>query len=162
MCFGNEFTIGNVAGRCAGGGQVPQPTDYSRDVRKPNSAALQLTFAALGLVFLVLGTVGIFIPVVPTVPLWLVSAACFARSSVRVYNWLLNHAHFGPSLREWRHHRSIPWRAKVIAVTLSASSFAVSIAFLLTSWPARAAMAIAGTALCTWLWRLPSRDRPSR
>ena len=81
--------------------------------------------------------------------LWLLAAACFARSSVRVYNWLLNHAHFGPSLREWRHHRSIPWRAKVTAVTLSASSFAFSVVFLLDSWPARAALAVTGAALCT-------------
>jgi len=138
------------------------PRDYSHEVRKHDSLALRLVFAGLGAAFLALGAVGMFVPVLPTVPLWLVAAACFARSSSRVYNWLLNHRHFGHGIREWRHHRAIPYRAKRAAIVLMAASFGVTIVFLLDDWLARGLMGVAGAALGTWLWRLPSRDAPDR
>ena len=140
----------------------PQPghTDYSHEVRRHDSLAVRATFAALGVAFLAAGAVGIFVPVLPTVPLWLVAAACFARSSARAYNWLLNHRHFGHHIREWRHHRSISLRAKRAALCLIALSFGVSIVFLLPGWPHRIVMGAAGLALGLWLWRLPSRDPP--
>lgn len=127
-----------------------------------DSPAWRLAFAALGAVFLGLGAVGIFVPMLPTVPLWLLAAACFARSSARVYNWLMNHERFGHGIREWRHHRSIPYRARAPALALLALSFGISIALLPPHWPARIAVAIAGVLLGTWLWRLPSRDAPRR
>ena len=135
--------------------------DYSHEVSRHNSPTLRLLFATLGAAFIALGAVGIFVPVLPTVPLWLLAAACFARSSTRVYNWLLNHEQFGHPIREWRHHRSIPYRAKLPALALLAASFGASIVFLLPSWPARAGMAVAGLLLGWWLWRLPSRDAPA-
>jgi uncharacterized membrane protein YbaN (DUF454 family) len=140
----------------------PPQEDFSREVRKHDSLALRAFFGTLGAVFLAAGAVGIFVPVLPTVPLWLLAAACFARSSVRVYNWLLNHRHFGPGIREWRHHRSIPWRAKRAGLALMAASFTVTIVFLLEGWPSRLVMALAGLALGAWLWSLPSRDAPAR
>jgi uncharacterized membrane protein YbaN (DUF454 family) len=96
------------------------------------------------------------------VPLWLVAAACFARSSSRVYNWLLNHRHFGPGIREWRHHRSIPYRAKRAALALLAVSFGITLVFFLASWPSRLAMGAGGLLLAAWIWRIPSRDAPGQ
>jgi uncharacterized membrane protein YbaN (DUF454 family) len=140
----------------------PAPQDFSHEVRKHDSMAVRVAFASLGAVFLVAGAVGILVPVLPTVPLWLVAAACFARSSTRVYNWLLNHRHFGPGIREWRHHRSIPWRAKRAALVLLAVSFGITLVFFLTNWPARLAMGTGGLLLGAWIWRIPSRDAPGR
>ena len=138
----------------------PAPQDYSHEVRKHDSLAVRVVFGLLGAAFLAAGAVGIFVPVLPTVPLWLVAAACFARSSTRVYNWLLNHRHFGPGIREWRHHRSIPYRAKRAALLLLAVSFAVTLVFFLDAWPARLAMGAGGLLLAGWIWRIPSRDAP--
>ena len=138
----------------------PAPQDYSHEVRKHDSLAVRVVFAALGASFLAAGAVGIFVPLLPTVPLWLVAAACFARSSSRVYNWMLNHRHFGPGIREWRHHRSIPYRAKRAALVLLAASFGVTLVFFLDGWPARLAMGAGGLLLAAWIWRLPSRDGP--
>ncbi len=136
--------------------------DYSHEVSRHGSPGIRVLFAALGAAFIALGAIGIFVPVLPTVPLWLLAAACFARSSTRVYNWLLNHERFGHGIREWRHHRSIPYRAKLAALALLAASFGMTIIFLLPNWPARAGMAVAGVLLGSWLWRLPSRDAPGR
>ena len=138
----------------------PAPQDYSHEVRKHDSLAVRAIFAVLGAAFLAAGAIGIFVPVLPTVPLWLVAAACFARSSSRVYNWMLNHRHFGPGIREWRHHRSIPWRAKRAALALLVVSFGVTLVFFLDGWPERLAMGSGGLLLAGWIWRIPSRDAP--
>ncbi len=139
----------------------PAPQDYSHEVRKHDSLAVRVVFAVLGAAFLAAGAIGIFVPVLPTVPLWLVAAACFARSSSRVYNWLLNHRHFGPGIREWRHHRSIPYRAKRAALALLGISFAVTLVFFLEGWPARLVMGAGGLLLAAWIWKIPSRDAPA-
>lgn len=134
--------------------------DYSHEVRKHNSLALRLFFAGLGTLFVVLGVAGIFLPVLPTTPFLLLAAGCYARSSSRVYNWLLNHSMLGPIILEWRRYRSMPYRAKIIALALIALSFTVSIVFFVPYWQAQLAMAVSGLLLGTWIYRIPSRDDP--
>lgn len=122
---------------------------------------VRLVFAGLGTLFVLLGLLGLFLPVLPTTPFLLLAAACFARSSRRVFNWLLNHPQFGPLIREWREHRSIPYRAKRTALWLIALSFAVSIGFFVPGWPAKLAMGVGGLILMGWIARIPSRDSSS-
>lgn len=136
--------------------------DYSHEVRTHNSLTLRLIFAGLGTLFVALGVAGIFLPVLPTTPFLLLAAGCYARSSSRIYNWLLNHSMLGPVILEWRRYRSMPYRAKRLALVLIAASFSVSIVFFVPTWPAQLAMAIAGLALGAWIYRIPSRDAPRR
>jgi len=72
-------------------------------------------FLVLGLVFVALGIIGAFLPVMPTTVFLILAAGCFARSSPRLEAWLLNHPKFGPTLRAWREHGAIPPRAKLYA-----------------------------------------------
>jgi uncharacterized membrane protein YbaN (DUF454 family) len=123
---------------------------------------IRLVFAALGTLFLLLGVLGMFLPVLPTTPFLLLATACFARASRRVFNWLLNHPRFGPLIREWRDYRSIPYRAKRTALVLIALSFTVSIIFFVPGWPAQLAMGVGGLVLMAWLAHIPSRDAPPR
>lgn len=64
-----------------------------------------------------LATLGIFLPLLPTTPLLLLAAACFANSSERCHQWLMNHHIFGTTLRNWQDNRCIPLRAKVVAIS---------------------------------------------
>lgn len=132
----------------------------SRHHRRPVS--VRLLFAGLGTLFVLLGGLGVFLPVLPTTPFLLLAAACYARSSRRIYRWLLQHPHFGPLIIEWREHRSMPYRAKRKALLLIALSFAISIVFFVPGWPARLAMGIGGVLLGVWIARIPSRDAPRR
>ncbi|MEM6681965.1 MAG: YbaN family protein [Pseudomonadota bacterium] len=72
-------------------------------------------FGFVGIAALALGIVGIFVPLLPTTPLVILSAACFAKASPRVENWLLQHKTFGPMIINWRRNRAIPIGAKVAA-----------------------------------------------
>ena len=121
--------------------------------------ALRAAYLAAGFGFLGLGILGMVLPVLPATPFVLLAAACFARSSERFYHWLLNHRAFGPLVREWREHRSIPYRVKLFAIAMMASTLAVSVLFFVPKgWP-QAALALFGVLLAVWLYRVPSRDR---
>jgi uncharacterized membrane protein YbaN (DUF454 family) len=79
-------------------------------------------FFVMGWVALVIGLVGIFVPLLPTTPFLLVAAFCFSRSSERFHHWLVHHRHFGPLIRTWQREKAIPLRAKVIALLMMAGS----------------------------------------
>lgn len=76
----------------------------------------------LGIAAVAAGVVGIVLPLVPTTPFLLLAAFAFSRSSPRFEAWLVDHPRLGPPIRDWRAHRAIGRRAKVVAVGLMAST----------------------------------------
>ena len=72
----------------------------------------------LGTVSLTLGIIGIFLPLLPTTPFLLLTAALYFRGSPRLYQWLLNHKCLGPYIRNFRENKAIPLRAKIISLLL--------------------------------------------
>jgi uncharacterized membrane protein YbaN (DUF454 family) len=120
-----------------------------------------LLFAA-GVLSVVVGAIGLFVPVLPTTPFMLLAAACFVRASPRAHRWLLGTRTFGPMIREWENHRSIRWRTKIFAISLMSLTIAASIVFFVRPWPLQLAVGLLGVAVGTWLYRVPSRDRPRR
>ncbi len=85
---------------------------------------INLALKATGGLFVALGVVGIFLPLLPTTPFLLLAAACFARSSPAFHDWLVEHHLLGPYIRDWQRDRSIPLPAKVTAVLMMAASLA--------------------------------------
>ncbi|HHJ81311.1 MAG TPA: DUF454 domain-containing protein, partial [Candidatus Tenderia electrophaga] len=71
----------------------------------------------LGFICLGLAVLGVILPVMPTTCFVLMAAACFAKSSPRFYNWLLASRIFGPMINHWQTTRSMPKRAKIMAIT---------------------------------------------
>ncbi|WP_051216124.1 YbaN family protein [Ferrimonas futtsuensis] len=57
-----------------------------------------------------LGLVGMFLPLLPTVPFLLLAAACFSRSSARMQAWLFNHRLLGPVIRNYLERRGLTLR----------------------------------------------------
>jgi len=80
----------------------------------------------LGFFFLGLAVLGAILPVLPTTCFVLAAAACFARSSDRFYQWLVNSRMFGNIIRNWEATRSMPKKAKVMAISAILISGAVS------------------------------------
>jgi uncharacterized membrane protein YbaN (DUF454 family) len=83
----------------------------SWDIRK-------ILLVTCGLVAVGLGFLGVVLPLLPTTPFLLLAAACFLRSSRRLYLWLMHHRVFGPYLRNYMQHRAISIRAKAISIIL--------------------------------------------
>ena len=79
---------------------------------------MKFRFAFLGSVSLVVGIMGVFLPVLPTTPFLLLAAAMYMRSSQRLYDWLMSHKHLGAYIRIFREHKALPLRVKVVSVTM--------------------------------------------
>lgn len=79
---------------------------------------MRIIFLFLGILSLVLGVVGVFLPVLPTTPFLLLSATLFLRSSQKLYDWLLSHPYLGEYIRNFKEHKAIPLRVKVVSVSL--------------------------------------------
>lgn len=82
------------------------------------SKRIRILLTTLGILFVGIGIFGIFLPVLPTTPFLLLAAACFARSSPRFYDWLLNNRWFGNYIRNYREGKGLPLKQKVIIIIL--------------------------------------------
>jgi len=122
------------------------------------SPVVRALFFIAGMVALGFGIAGIFLPVLPTTPLVLLAATCFARSYRPFHEWLVAHRLFGPILREWHEHRSIPYRTKIFAIGMMAGALTVSIVFFIDPPWLKAVLAAFGVALGIYMYRLPSRN----
>lgn len=125
--------------------------------RPHDSRWVRLLCLGVGIAALALGLIGIVLPLLPTTPFILLAAACFARGSTHVHDWLLNQRLAGPIIREWQTHRAMPRRAKRFAYVLMLLSFGGSILFLDLLWH-RLMLAALGLILLVFLWRVPVRE----
>jgi uncharacterized protein len=92
--------------------------DGPLEFRKTSSSIRRWLLILGGLIAVGLGTIGIFLPLLPTTPFYLLAAACFYRSSDRLYQGLTGNKWFGPYIRNYREYRAIPRHAKIMALIL--------------------------------------------
>lgn len=115
-----------------------------------NFATVKTVLIILGLLSLGLGVVGIFVPLLPTTPLLLLSTWCFVRSSERLYEWLINNRYLGEYIRNFREHRAIPLRAKILSVALIWLTIGYCVVTVVDEyWWAQIAMLLLAAAI-TW------------
>lgn len=124
--------------------------------RLHDSRLVRWLYLGAGIVSLLLGLIGALLPVLPTTPFVLLAAACFARGSIHVHDWLLRNRLAGPIIREWQEHRAMDRRVKRWALLLMAVSFGSSILVMESTWHRVMLLALAAVAAIT-LWRVPVR-----
>lgn len=111
---------------------------------------LRLLYLGGGFTALGLGIVGVFLPILPTVPFLLLAAFCFARSHPDLALRLYAHPTYGAPMRQWRDRRAISRRAKLSA--LAGMSLGVIFTALTIGWPwvliSIAVLVFAGS----WIW----------
>lgn len=84
---------------------------------KPMQVLWQRTLFGFGVLFLIVGAIGMVVPMLPGTVFLILAAWCFARSSPRFEAWLLNHRYLGPSVRRWQETGAIPLPVKLLALT---------------------------------------------
>lgn len=92
-----------------------QPPTSPLKVKKQRVIRALLMVA--GTICLALGAIGIFLPILPTTPFLLLSAACYMRSSERLHKWLINNRWFGEYIKNYQSGRGIPMKTKIIALS---------------------------------------------
>ena len=114
---------------------------------------------SLGWLSLACGVAGIFVPLLPTTPFLLLSAALFFRSSPRAYAWLLGHKRLGPYIRDFRENRSMPMRAKVAALMLLWLTSLHCFFLILDHWALKTLMAAVAVGVTVYLLSLKTKRR---
>lgn len=113
-----------------------------------------LLWRALALASLMLGLVGAFLPVLPTVPFVLLAAWAAGRGWPALEQWLLNHPRHGQQVRAWRERGAVPRRAKWLA-TLMMSASALVLALSTVPLGVKLAVPALMAGVAAWLWRRP-------
>lgn len=108
---------------------------------------MKYILAFLGSLSLALGILGIFLPVLPTTPFLLLAAALYVRSSERLYNWLMQHRHLGPYIKNFRENKAIPLRVKIVSVGLVWVTLLYCAVFVAKEWWMSLVFVIIATAV---------------
>ena len=96
--------------------------------------ARRIIYIVLGTFFLVLGAIGIFVPLLPTTPFWLLTCWFYIRGSEYLYNKVMQNRYFGPYIRNFIEDKAIPMRSKVISVGVIWLSTIFTTVFLIDIW----------------------------
>ena len=91
---------------------------------------LRITLIIIGTISTGIGIVGIFLPILPTTPFFLLAAACYLRSSKRFYHWLLNNRFFGIYVKTYVEGKGMPLKLKILTIALIWIAIGVLVGFV--------------------------------
>lgn len=116
------------------------------------------SWTLLAYVFLGLALAGAMVPLLPTTPFLLLTAACATRGSERLHRWLLEHPRFGPTLHQWEERQAIPLSGKILSFLGLAFAWTAS-ARHLESPLAQGALALGLVAVSAYVWSRPLPEK---
>jgi uncharacterized membrane protein YbaN (DUF454 family) len=137
-------------------------------INKRKSVRILLLIA--GSISLFFGIIGIFLPLLPTTPFLLLTAACYMRSSERTYNWLLKNKWFGEYIKNYHAGQGIPLKAKILAISTIWITILISMFFMVVrvsdikAWEIlviRIILLIIATTVSIYLIKQPTYKKPT-
>ena len=96
---------------------MDEDTNSIHKVDLNRSKISQILWFLLGFIIMSIGIIGIVVPGLPTTPLMILAAACFAKSSQKFYDWIINNRMFGKHVKNYREGKGIPKKSKPIILT---------------------------------------------
>ena len=115
---------------------------------------------SIGWLCIILASIGVVLPLLPTTPFLILALACFSKSSPRFHRMLLNHKWFGPHLAQWEHSHTIHQPIKRKAMLLIIITFAISIAVLAGRMELQLMLAVLCLILLWFVSRLKESEPP--
>ena len=85
-------------------------------VNLDRSRVSRMVWFSLGFTIMSIGLIGIVVPGLPTTPLMILAAVCYAKSSQKFYDWVINHKLFGHHVKNYREGKGIPSKSKKIII----------------------------------------------
>ncbi len=118
----------------------------TKQEKTSNSRLKRILFLALGSASVLLGSIGILVPILPTTPFLLLAAFFYLRSSRRLYEWLINHRLLGKYIYHYLVHKAVPLQTKMGAVVILWASLIASMV-LVDPLFVRIILAVIGSAV---------------
>jgi len=107
-----------------------------------SSPIIKILLKIVGTIFVGLAILGIFLPLLPTTPFLILAAICYAKSSSKLYNWLLNNKYLGAYIRNYYEGKGIPLATKILTIIFLILTIGYTSIFTISVWWAR---------ICLWL-----------
>ena len=114
------------------------------------------TFIVAGTISLGLGAAGVFLPILPTTPFLLLSAACYYKGSERMHRWLLNNKLFGSYIRNYKEGKGISKIAKILSLFLLWITIGYSVFFMVGSYVVQLILFAVAIAVTVHVATLPT------
>ena len=131
------------------------PQDDPTDIHV--SPTVRYMLLGVGWLFLAIGAIGVFLPVLPTVPFLLITAWAWSKSSKRLHKWLYGNKTYGPYLVAWDRYGVIPPRAKALAIGTMAVGWLFLTLYVATSFWLPLIVGIVELAIIAFILTRPSR-----
>ena len=120
---------------------------------------MRVIYIVVGTIALVIGAIGLFLPVIPTTPLVILAAACYYRGSERLHAWILSSRWFGETIKNYQAGRGLTRDTKVRAIFLMWTTIIISAWFFVSNHFVRVAMIGVAIGVTVYLVRLPTLER---
>lgn len=119
--------------------------------------AKRIIYIVLGSVFLILGTIGIFVPLLPTTPFWLLTCWFYVRSSRQLYARVMRNRYFGPYIRGFIEDKAISVRGKAVSLGVMWTSAVLTSVFIIEQWWVMATLFLITTAVSWHILSYPTK-----
>lgn len=114
-------------------------------------------YLAGGILAVILGVIGIVLPLLPTTPFILVAAFCFSRSSKTLHTYLVTHPVFGKLISDWENHGVIPLKAKLLGSSMMIIMVSYPLIFKDFHFGLKITVVITILLTLMYIWSRPSK-----
>lgn len=117
---------------------------------------MKALWIALGILSIIAGFIGVFLPLLPTTPFALLAAFCFSKGSDTLHQWLLNTKMFGPLILDWEKHGVVRLPVKRLSTGMILLLFGYTLIFVKVAFWIKITVALIGICVLTFIWSRPS------
>jgi uncharacterized membrane protein YbaN (DUF454 family) len=126
---------------------------------RASGKVMRSVYIIVGTIALVIGAIGLFLPVIPTTPLVILAAACYYRGSERLHAWILSSRWFGETIKNYQEGRGLTRDTKARAIFLMWMTIIISAWFFVNNLFVRVAMIGVAIGVTVYLVRLPTLEK---